>query len=241
MKALALIAALALTGPGLPLVGAKDEPMFQAVGNTFYAPPGGDSMLAGSCVAIGKYWAIGVTHAGGQKLQLDGKFYNVVKQLRHPTADLSLFKLDQPVKYAAPIYYAPAEQLVGKGIKLVSCGVGGIEMKGQGHVITAGSEGTRRSGFNTVSGFGERSLNRGSQVLTSKVLLYDLGKGEAGMAPRDSGGGWFMVAGGNYRLIALCAYISRAPNGSQFDYGAGGAGIHLGAYKDWIESTVARN
>jgi hypothetical protein len=170
-------------------------------------------------------------------MEIDGKMFNVTKTVRHPTADLALFRVDKPLPYVAPIYYAQPEQLVGKGMKLVACGVGGQPMA-HGHVISAGSEGQRRSGNNTIAGFGERSLNRNGSILTSKVLLYDLGKGEAGMAPRDSGGGWFTVNGGGYKLIALCAYIQRAPNGSQFDFGATGAGIHLAAYRDWIEQTL---
>jgi len=245
---------LTLATLALSVVCGKAETGIKSVGNTFY-----NGNLSGSCVAISPTWVIGVRHASGQTVEVDGKVYKVAKEVRHPNdADLVLLQLDGKVPNPSSLGFLEFDQLKGKEVKIVGCGRGG-SLAGDGFVTEAGSERERRSAMNTIDGTQPMQINFGTpgspKIFTSQVLLYDIDgdsvpernvmgsakpvAGEGGHADRDSGGGWFVKRDGEWKLVALCAYVHTGNAKAKYGFGSIGSAVYLNVYKDWIKRTIS--
>jgi hypothetical protein len=232
--------ALLVLAVNAPVIGGQPESGFPFVGNTYYqARPDAPFQLAGSCVGVGKFWVMGVAHASGQRVVLNGQTYSVTTTIKHPSADLALMKVDTALPSWAEMDFSAGPSLFGKAVKIVACGVDGRHNGRGGVDIVPNSEGVRRSGMNRILGQTERplTLDGGRQLLT-RVLTYDLQEGEGGQAARDSGGGWFVQSGGAWKLVAVCAYVASNASGQRYGIGSLGMGTHLGTYREWIEKTM---
>jgi hypothetical protein len=245
---------LTLAMMALSVVGGQPEPGFKCVGNNYF-----NGNLSGSCVAVSPRWIIGVRHASGQRSEIDGKSYTVIREVRNPNnADLVLLKVKETIPTFAYLGFIEFEDLKGKKVKIVGCGRSGGRVT-EGFSTQPGTEGGRQSAMNTIDAIQETKLNWGTpadpKVFTSQVLMYDIDgegmpernvmgsakpvNGEGGHADKDSGGGWFVNTGKDWKLVALCAYVNTAKANAKYGYGSVGSAVYLNPHKDWITKTIS--
>jgi hypothetical protein len=183
-----------------------------------------------NAVAINPYWAITVAHVGGMQLNLEGTTYTAVESITHPTADLRLLRFDTVLPHTTSIYYGP---ILGQQVALAGHGQT-AEYTTTGWNFLPGTEGIRRVGFNTITNVATRSYS-GYTVVGAEYTV--LAPGQGGIAPWDSGSGFFVDVGGQWHLAAVSAYIF-GPGGNANVWGAGGGGVYLTEYESWINATV---
>lgn len=236
------------------------EPEFRAVGRMGNWD-GSNFSIGGSATAISPYWVIGVSHVGGNTFEQDGIKYQVLQKINDGNVDLAVYRVQGPLKYAMPIAFRPfsgGNGLSGLVTKLVGWGRTGVRNGNTGWTIQGGTENVKRSGPNVIDAFfPDVQVQVGQNIKTSDCLAYDLDDpqgqnpinvlggasvaGEGGVANFDSGGGWFVMDGGLWRLVANSAYVGTLEGSGvqgNFDFGAVGLGIYLNSYRAWIEATV---
>lgn len=221
----------------------------------------------GSCVAISPYWVLTAAHVGGNTIEQDGIRYPILQRIGHTgsggvNADLAAVRVQGPMKFASPLAFRPftgTNALQGLTSTLAGLGITGQRNANVGWSIQWGTDGTRRSAKNALDDYFPQVQVQISQtsLKTSDCLVYDLDDplgvntinvlggtavtGEGGLAPRDSGGGCFVLDNGQNRLVGINAYVGvldGTPVQGEFDFGAVGLSVALNSYKNWITSTV---
>ena len=208
----------------------------------------------GNGVAIAPKWVLSAAHAGGGAYFVQGKTRTKIKRrIDHPQADLCIYELATPLKEFAPILFSEFKKLKGRELWLVGFGETG-EQFDWGFDGRKRTGGKKRSVTNTIDE--ERLFDRYSRF-KSQILVYDLDD-PAGKTPGslgshkatqregiigagDSGSPWFVMEAGKPRVIGISAYLLGNPKGGNraFSWGAQGGGVHLYAYKSWLEATMA--
>jgi hypothetical protein len=166
----------------------------------------------GSCVAVSRNCVITTQHQGGTSGQvvIDGKSYNIAQIWNHSTADLRVVKLENAnLRYFVKPYTNTNE--TNKEIRIGGYGRGrGTILQTSG--ITYGYAWDGSS--NTTLRWCTNKINDTSTVFgayTSDILIADfdgLGEGnstiyEGTIAEYDSGGGWFIYDGGEWKVAGL--------------------------------------
>jgi hypothetical protein len=218
------------------------------------------SPAVGNATAVAPKWVLTCGHGGSASYFVQGKKrFKIKRRFDHKSAggnaDLALYELEQPVSVYSPILFAPFN---GKGglkareFTLVGFGETGIK-------FAWGLDGRQRTG-----GVKRSATNRidAAQTFTrfapfrTEVLVYDLDQGgakslgtlggpatarEGGIGGGDSGGAWYVMEKGKPMVVSVCVYLMGHPKGGPhaFAWGSQGAGVHLYAYRDWIQKTMA--
>jgi hypothetical protein len=210
----------------------------------------GTSSYNTTAVAIGPYWLLTARHTVGSSGNTGWKFklddypteYQSVLIVRHPTDDIALVKVDQPL----PGWYEPytGTQDVGAIGTLVGYGNTGV-WNGSSWSFTD-SYGTKRYGTNRMT-FAQY-LNLGS--LQGFFLIGDFdGNGvdtwgdggplqtEVTLGGGDSGGPTFLLVNGRYQVIGIHSWIGSVSGGPQPpQYGSVFGDIRVSAYASFIQS-----
>jgi len=173
-------------------------------------------MNGASAVAIGRRTVLTARHVGAGTFSLNGSNYDVLNSVVMPDienpythgnsqVDLILVNL----KSDLPGWYDVADsKAIGETVTMVGYGRSGVvNAAGNGYNVSV-SSGTRRAGNNTLDDAGFL------QGLGPAMVSVLKNAGDAVVADKDSGGGWF--SGG--KLVGLTSFIF---NGT--DVGAGGA------------------
>jgi hypothetical protein len=252
MKRICSIAALAVASAhSFAIINGVDAPDFTFVG----------SVNGASGVVVGSNWVLTATHVGGGPFTLNGTTYipdtiiNADGLSGRPLTDLTLMHFSTAFSSWSDPYYGA---VTGQTMTIVGFGGGGtLRPDGTGFNQDLPG-GTRRKGVNVASvvttenlpwlgnapvqviefdidGNGIDTFGDGGPILNGNTNL------EATYAGGDSGGGAFLNISGVWRLVGTNDFIFDAnnpPNGNNWDFGDGGGAIHLGAYQNWIESTI---
>ncbi len=174
----------------------------------------------GSCVVIGPNCVITTRHQGGNlttPVRIGGVQYAISQIWDHNTADLRIAKLsDANLTNFVGIYENKDE--IGKNIVLGGYGVGRGEMLQKQGIIygyrwnNAGNT-TLRMGTNRILATEPNSVLEGK---TSDIIIADFDGlneewatiYESALAGYDSGGGWFIKAGGKWKVAGLSRAVS---------------------------------
>ncbi|HTQ11859.1 MAG TPA: hypothetical protein VMI31_17485 [Fimbriimonadaceae bacterium] len=192
-----------------------------------------------SGVAIDPYWVLTAAHVDGSLFVLPGiGTYNVVQDVRNPTADLRLLEVDQPM----PVYSRlDLQNDVGATVAFAGFGLTGLPRDdGTGFDMT-GADGNRHTANNRIdySLFIAETNSDGYWFTLDAPGTANAVAGEGGISFGDSGGGWFRQQGGSWLLVATNDTIDYAPGTTDFyTWGATGAGVLDASYADWIGGYV---
>jgi hypothetical protein len=216
-------------------------------------------------VAISPYWVLTVSHAGGTYFIQDGVPYQILQSVTHVgtgnvNADLRLYRVAGPLKYAVPMSFRPFSGQ--NGLQGETCTLAGFGRTGSrtatGWSIVNGSEGTRRTANNVIDLLiPDVQVSVGGQTKHSDSIFFDLDDplgqnamnvsggsavpNEGGVATYDSGSGMFVSEKGLKRLVAINAYVATLDGSgvtNWYDFGGIGGGVHLYPYSSWIQATV---
>ena len=218
-------------------VSDVDDPSWSFVGKVNGAS---GVLVAPDLVLTAKH--VGVGMASSFALPGIGTF-SVTSVFNNPTSDLTLFRISTPQSNWARITttdsYHKDVQMVGFG------GSGVLNSGGTGYDINIGA-GTRRAAPGYVEGYADVQFSA-SDPLFSFIVSPLRHNGQGALVGGDSGGGWFMLEDGQYRLVGTNSYIGRFYPGDtgitgnyQFsnspdDFFGSGA-VALIDYKDWLSS-----
>jgi hypothetical protein len=201
-----------------------------------------------SLVVIDPNFAVTTKHQGGgigTDVMIDGTMYKVAEIINHPTADLRVVRLETPGGGAANLadFVGVYDQTDEVGQVAVFGGYGegrGADILASGNLIGydwAGDASRElRWGANTVDSAGTAGAN--------SVLIADFDSdangvfGEATLAEGDSGGGYFLWDGGEWKVAALHRAVQYnnearfAATPEQMD------GVRLSGYSAFIANSV---
>lgn len=184
-----------------------------------------------SAVAIGPDWIISARHLGGAPgtmFTLEGRRYEASEVIAHPTRDLLLARLTEPL----PGWHDLAPLAVaGQDVVLGGMGFQAGNFIGDGYDWTGGTG--LAWGHNRLDGVGARmSMTFDSRADPDAVA------GEAIFAMLDSGGGVFTTnEAGDLELAGIAVSISGAFGQSLF--GAQAFAVNLDPVNAWIVSHIS--
>lgn len=202
-----------------------------------------------SAVAIDPFWVVTAAHVNGSTfVSPELGSFNVVENHVLSGVDLRIVKLDRAMTNYTRILDM---DMTNKQVAIV--GFGGTGTTSANGWSLTGTDGNRHAAQNMVEGIETISFDN-SGVPNWTTWYYELDKqgsgagmygangwitGEGGMAPGDSGGGWFTNYNGNDYLVATNDAIDGAPpGGTSYDYFQRGYAIQLNnpLYSSWIQS-----
>lgn len=220
-----------------------------------------------SLVAIAPNWAVTTAHqtvGGPVTVQFGSTSYLAAQIIQHPTADLRVVRLETlanaPANLAdfVPVYQATADgSEVGKTAVIGGFGRsrGADLVSGSttyGYAWTSEANTTQRWGANRVE-----AIQPGYDLappFVSDILVDDFdpaGAGtsvpfEAATATFDSGGGWFILVGSQWKVAGLNAYTTHAgeswfadnPSTAPVEPPELNGAIRLTSYYDFIQQQV---
>lgn len=156
--------------------------------------------------------------------------------------DIALVKLAAPVTSIAPASFASAPaQLTGQSVTFVGFGQGGTGESG----TIAGTGGVKRAGTNRLD------IDGSVLGMSSSIYLADFDNGtapfnsfgtatptdfESILAPGDSGGGAFMMSGGNMILVGVNSFVASFSGSANSSYGNVAGFVGVQPHVEWIQS-----
>lgn len=209
-----------------------------------------------SGVAIGPNHVLSVRHSAvgpGGTLVIGPTTYRIAEATPVGSADLQVFRIvnaatDQPANLAefTPVYAASNE--VGRPVVIGGYGKG----RGSDRQVNSVTTGYNWDGAgNTVLRFGDNRLDNSQANFvafeyTSDILGDDfdapgsVGPGgatphEAAITEFDSGSGWFLLDGAQWKVAGIGAYVERI---GASDFGDGNAAVRLSSYAGQINAVV---
>ena len=196
-----------------------------------------------SCVAVSSNCVITTRHQGGginTPVEIGGNTYIVTEIWNHSTADLRVAKL----------YGANLTSFVGlyeytnetnKEIVMGGYGKGrGILLDSYGYTWSGSSNQTQRWGQNKVNGTGnaEDIAGRISDVIIADFNGPGVQPYEAAMAEWDSGGGWFIYDGNEWKVAGLSRGVTDNSGESWFNPPDSLDAVRVSSYTAWILGTI---
>ncbi len=238
-----------LASPGLAIVADGDDATTEA------APTGSYSMdwnyvypyKTASAVAIDPYWLLTTRHVSDDaptwSMTLGNTTYTEQKVVYHTagtdpvnshTADLALVRLD----HALPGHYDILTQAFANGIEGVMVGYGYEEgsLNTNSYDWSTATTQVQRWGTNCIDREVQREINGNMPfVLELGFSRTDAAATpyEAGLAPGDSGGGFFVFDGSDW----LLAGINLGTDGDTAPYD-GSLAISAKHYDAWVSNTI---
>lgn len=214
-----------------------------------------------SGVLITPNWVLTAAHVVNNsstnvRFNIGGSQFQAVERHVHPLFngvttggfDFTLIRLNAPVLNVQPARLFLESDELGQEGALVGYGRSGTGLTG---FAGAGSSnaGIKRAGTNVIDqiggidGFGENNLYMDFDPVGSSPNLFgsstptDL---EAQGAPGDSGGGFFIQRGGQWRLAGIASFVLWPAGGPGVDgrYGAGTAYARVSTQREWIGEFV---
>ena len=214
-----------------------------------------------SCVAIAPNYIITTRHQGGgvgSSIFVGGNTYTATQVWNHSSADLRVVKINANLTNYVSLYTETDEQYKdfvlggygkGRGAELVTDPPENVTY---GYEWSGINNQTLRWGTNRVDG---AHVNYPVGSYTSKILRADFDEDanlditftafEAAASEWDSGGGWFIKVGEEWKLAALSAYVEHIdetwfddPNTSWTIDPDKFRGIRISSYDEWINETI---
>ncbi len=204
-----------------------------------------------SAVAIDPYWIITARHASffgdtEGRFQPDGlPVFSSVQIVRHPTDDLALVRLSQPLPGWFSLYSGSTE--AGSIASVIGYGVRGRQV-GDDWDYDWGTEGTKRRGQNRIS-FAQ-FLDFGNVRGWFLIADFD-GRGidsfgdggpvaeESTLGPGDSGGALMLRVGSEWQVAGIHSWVGSVGGGPQPPrYGSVFGSVQLRPYISWIRGVI---
>lgn len=243
-----------VAGPTCPAmaifgIGSLDPNGVEAVGKVLGTGLGSGVAISPFCVLTAKHVVSG---ASSVTIDVAGSLAAASKVVEHPTADLALLTLANPLDhYLRPWYGNPL------GLEVDVVGFGRAASLRADHTgfqdLGSGTSGVLRRCRNSISrkggfeGYEALFFDYDSPFEDTPDALKDRYadggpvEGEGGTRRGDSGGGYLANIGGEFRLIGTHAAginLGGPGIGDSFnsDFGDASVGVSLAEYKDWIEA-----
>jgi len=186
----------------------ENDPRFSFVGQIGEA--------SGVLVAPNK--VLTVKHIGTTAFTLPGVgTFNAISRAEHPDADLSIITIDANISNFATISNT---ELWSTRSSIVMTGfgnTGALRDDGTGYDVVGNTMGVRRAAIGHVDDFAVYDLSSepafnspetGDASSASPTILSLLRQnGEGALASGDSGGGWFIEEGGQWRLVGINSFL----------------------------------
>ncbi|MEM4408308.1 MAG: hypothetical protein QXI19_06155, partial [Candidatus Caldarchaeum sp.] len=204
-----------------------------------------------SAVAIDPFWIVTARHASffgdtEGRFQPDGyPVFSSVQIVRHPTDDVALVRLSQPLPGWFSLYTGSSE--VGSIASVVGYGVRGRQV-GDDWDYDWGTEGTKRRGQNrvTLAQFLDLGSVRGWFLISDfdGRGVDSLGDGgpvteESTLGPGDSGGGLMIRVGSEWQVAGVHSWVGSVGGGPQPPrYGSVFGSLQLRPYGSWIRGII---
>lgn len=211
----------------------------------------------GSGTVISHRDVLTAKHVPGSRIYMSNNgstfftFFDAVQRINHPNADLAILRF-APGTFSSwhDIY---DQDMVGQQTYIVGFGLTAtLRANGTGWNYVPGSDLVRRSTTNMIDY--RMAVNLGAGITNSMSIMYDLDNpaggngtsgggavdGEGGALPGDSGGAFFHLDNGTYRVAGVTSFMLDVVNGSQdplnrfLDFGDQGGGADLFTYSQWV-------
>jgi hypothetical protein len=218
--------------------------LFYSTGNVNYntSPPGGALADSGwqyqgmfrlfLATPIAPHHFITAQHFGGSTgdtFYFEGQSYDIIARITDSASDLVLYEVDGTFPFYAPLYNNSDE--LNKAFVVFGRGTQrGAEVLANGDL-----KGWRWGSYDGIMRWGENTVDATPAVNGFSTLEADFdstggtGANECMLSDRDSGGGWFIQDGGEWKLAAVTYAISPAT----FSYSSSGTSPFNAALFDY--------
>lgn len=234
-----------------------------------YPDNGADAFFTNvGVVAVGNSWngsgtvisnrdVLTAKHVGGSRFFMSNNgttfftFFDAIQRIEHPTADLAILRFSPGTFTSWHDIYE--DDMVGQQTYMVGFGLTAtLRANGTGWNHVPGSDLVRRSTTNMIDY--RVAVNLGGGITNSMSIMYDIDNpaggngtsggpaipGEGGVLSGDSGGAFFHLDNGKYRVAGVTSFMADIVQGSQhpldrfLDFGDQGGAADLFTYHQWV-------